>query len=76
MESLVNDEVISLQQVECMTGIELHLLVSAPFVMYFLSIVKLTTDSMPKAISLTGVINSEYDQDDGDSTPEVVWSFG
>ena len=40
-----------------------------------LSIAELTTDIMPKSISLTGVIGSDYDEDDGDSAPEVAWSF-
>ena len=43
--------------------------------MYLLSIVKLTADSMPKSISLTGIIDLDYDEDDGDSTPEAAWSF-
>ena len=58
-----------------MTGMELHLQVLGLFVMYRLSIVELTTDSMPKSISLTAVIDFDYDEDDGDSTPEAAWSF-
>ena len=54
---------------------ELHLLVFGPFVMHLLSIVELTADSMPKSISFTGVIDLDYDEDDGDSTLEAVWSF-
>ena len=53
----------------------LHLSVSGPFVMYLLLIADLTTDSMPKSMSLTGVIDLDYDEDDGDSTPEAALSF-